>query len=255
MSESARGKGRTRPVTAGAVVDAALVVIDEDGLDALTMRRLAHDLGVEPVTIYRQLPNKEAILAGVAEKLWRELAPPDPVAAEGAGGADPPPPRPSRSARTHAADWRMQVRGMWLALDGLMQRHPNAIPIIARGGTYSPSAAGGTAEMLRLFKDAGLTPGEAAELLHILSACVVGFGFATLWGRQLAAARQATAAAKAGESGAAAQPAASENPAPGPVASDDDLAEYVVATANWDPAQFAAVVDIVLDAYGNSAPR
>ena len=78
MSErGGRGKGRTGPVTAEAVVDAALRVIDDDGLDALTMRRLAHDLGVEPVTIYRQLPNKEAILAGVAEKLWREMAPPE----------------------------------------------------------------------------------------------------------------------------------------------------------------------------------
>ena len=45
MGERTRGKGRTGPVTAEAVVDAALVVIDEDGLDALTMRRLAHDLG------------------------------------------------------------------------------------------------------------------------------------------------------------------------------------------------------------------
>jgi TetR/AcrR family tetracycline transcriptional repressor len=91
MSErGAKGRGRTGPVTAGAVIDAALVVIDEEGLDALTMRRLAHDLGVEPVTIYRQLPNKEAILAGVAEKLWLEMAPPEPGgAAGGEGGAAP----------------------------------------------------------------------------------------------------------------------------------------------------------------------
>ena len=84
---------------------------------------------------------------------------------------------------------------MWLALNDLMQRHPNAIPIIARGGAYSPSAGEGTAGMVRLFKDAGLTPDEAAELLHILSACVVGFGFATLWGRQIAAAQEAAAKA------------------------------------------------------------
>ena len=77
MAERGARRGRTGPVTAEAVIDAALVVIDEDGLDALTMRRLAHDLGVEPVTIYRQLPNKDAILAGVAEKLWREMAPPE----------------------------------------------------------------------------------------------------------------------------------------------------------------------------------
>ena len=49
--------------------------------------------------------------------------------------------------------------------------------------------------MLRVFRDAGLSPEEAAELLHILSACVVGFGFATLWGRQAGAAQEAAAAA------------------------------------------------------------
>jgi len=221
-------------VTAEAVVDAALALIDEEGLDALTMRRLAHDLGVEPVTIYRQLPNKDAILAGVAEKLWLEMAPPEGVS---------PPPAPM--------DWREQVRGMWLALNGLMQRHPNAIPIIARGGAYSPSAGEGTAGMLLIFKQAGLTPGmllifkqagltpeEAAELLHILSACVVGFGFATLWGRQAAAAQAAAVAA--GE------------PEPAP-ADDGDLADYVEAIRRWDPAQFATAVDIVLDAYGEAA--
>jgi AcrR family transcriptional regulator len=225
-----RGGGRSGPVTAEAVIAAALTVIDEDGLDALTMRRLAHDLGVEPVTIYRQVPNKEAILAGVAEKLWREMTPPEaPAGGPGAESSSPPAP----------ADWREQVRGMWLALDALMQAHPNAIPIIARGGSYSASAGEGTAGMLRVFKDAGLTPQEAAELLHILSACVVGFGFASLWGRQMAAAREAAAAA--GE------------PAPEPP-DLGDLDEYVAATARWDPTQFATAVDIVLDAYGGSAP-
>ncbi len=230
MSErGGRGKGRTGPVTAEAVIDGALAVIDEEGLDALTMRRLAHDLGVEPVTIYRQLPNKDAILAGVAEKLWREMAPPDgaPAASPEAGAASPPGP----------ADWREQVRGMWLALNSLMQRHPNAIPIIARGGSYSPSAGEGTAGMLRIFKDAGLTPEQAAELLHILSACVVGFGFANLWGRQVVAAQKAAAAA--GE-----QPVRREA---------DDLTPYVEATSRWYPAQFAAAVDIVLDAYSGDA--
>ena len=216
--------GRTGPVTPAAVIDAALVVIDEEGLDALTMRRLAHDLGVEPVTIYRQLPNKDAILAGVAEKLWREMAPP-----EGAGAASP---------ASAPGDWREQVRGAWLALNGLMQRHPNAIPIIARGGSFSATAGEGTLGMLLLFKQAGLTPEEAAELLHILSACVVGFGFATLWGRQVSAAQEAAAAA--GE------------PAP-PPPDLGDLAEYAEAIRSWDPAQFATALDIVLDAYDGRA--
>ena len=142
---------------------------------------------------------------------------------------------------------------MWLALNGLMQRHPNAIPIIARGGSYSPSAADGTAGMVRIFKDAGLSPDEAAELLHILSACVVGFGFASLWGRQIAAAQEAAAA----EGGADERPAAGGAPeaAGGEPAPADDLADYLAATAKWDPAQFAAALDIVLGAYGDGAAR
>jgi len=218
-------------VTAEVVVDAALAVIDAEGLDALTMRRLAHDLGVEPVTIYRQLPNKDAILAGVAEKLWREMAPPD------AGDQGEAPRAP---AGVDAPDWRAQVRGMWLALNELMQRHPNAIPLIARGGSYSPSAGEGTAGMLRIFKDAGLTPEEAAELLHILSACVVGFGFASLWVRQIAAAREAA-------------PASGEPEPTRPQDEAGDLADYLEATRRWDAAQFTAAVDIVLGAYGDDA--
>lgn len=224
MSErGGRDRVRTGPMTPEAVIDAALRVIDDDGLDALTMRRLAHDLGVEPVTVYRQLPSKEAILAGVAEKLWREMTPPD--------------------AAGDATGWKEQVRGMWLSLNELMQRHPNAIPIIARGGTYSSTAGAGTTEMMRVFRDAGLSPAEAAELLHILSACVVGFGFATLWGRQAA--------------GGLAH-AASERPEhmSGDAAADDaDLADYLRAMMRWDPAQFSAAVDIVLGAYGDAAER
>jgi AcrR family transcriptional regulator len=234
------GTGRTGPVTADAVVEAALRVIDDEGLDALTMRRLAHDLGVEPVTIYRQLPNKDAILAGVAEKLWREMAVPEGVPADTAASPEDAAavaaPSPALSPASAPGDWREQVRGMWLELSGLMQTHPNAIPIIARGGSYSASAGEGTAGMLRLFKDAGLSPQQAAELLHILSACVVGFGFATLWGRQMTAAQEAASAA--GE------------PVPEPP-DLGDLDDYVAAAALWHPAQFATAVDIVLDAYGD----
>lgn len=107
-----------------------------------------------------------------------------------------------------------------------------------RGGAYSHSAEDGTAGMLRVFKDAGLSPAEAAELLHILSACVVGFGFATVWGRQMAAAREAAAAAD----GAQPEPPAAD--ATTGAAPTDDLAEYLEATARWDPAQFATAVDI-----------
>jgi TetR/AcrR family transcriptional regulator, tetracycline repressor protein len=204
-------EGSEGPVTAERVVGAALRVIDEDGLDALTMRRLARDLGVEPVTVYRQLPNKEAILAAVSELLWQGVRPEVP----------------------QGADWRAQVKAMWLGLYAVMRAHPNAIPIIAKGGTYSASAAAGTAGMVALLHDAGLSPDEAGELMHILSACLVGFGFALVWGREIAAGERPE------------QPAG-EPPAPPP----EDLLPYLQRIGRWEPAEFGVALDLVLGAYG-----
>ena len=203
------------PVTAERVVEAALRAIDEDGLDALTMRRLARDLGVEPVTVYRQLPSKEAILAAVSERLWQEVRPADEDLPEGAG-------------------WQARVRAMWLALYAVMLAHPNAIPLIAKGGSgYSASATGGTVAMAAVLRDAGLTPDEAAEQLHILSACVAGFGFARLWAGELAR-------------GERPEQAAGEPAAPPP----PELRPYLERLAVWDAGQFGRAVDIVLGAYG-----
>src|SRR5512136_2481706 len=107
MRPRTRGTGEG-PVTPERVVEAALRVVDADGLEALTMRRLAGDLGVEPVTVYRQLPNKEAILAAVSERLWRDVRP-----ERGQGGTE-----------TADEDWRGQVRAMWLGLYAVMCAHP-----------------------------------------------------------------------------------------------------------------------------------
>jgi TetR/AcrR family tetracycline transcriptional repressor len=202
------------PVTAERVVEAALRVIDLEGLDAHTMRRLAHDLGVEPVTVYRQLPNKEAILASVSERLWQQVRPTEEDLPEGAG-------------------WRARIRAMWLTLYALMLAHPNAIPLIAKGGSYSASAAGGTAAMAALLSEAGLSPDDAAEQIHILSACVVGFGFARLWAGELAG------------GGRPEQPAG-EPPAPPP----PELLPYLARLARWDAGEFGRALDIVLGANG-----
>jgi AcrR family transcriptional regulator len=205
---------REGPVTSERVVEAALRLIDEHGSDAFTMRRLAHDLGVEPVTVYRQLPSKEAILAAVSERLWQEV-------------------RPAEEELPAGAGWRARIRAMWLALYAVMQAHPNAIPLLAKGGSgYSSSAAGGVAAMAAILRDAGLSPDEAAEQLHILSACVTGFGFARLWADELARGERPE---QAGE------PAVPPPP---------ELVPYLERLARWDAGEFGRAIDIVLSQYG-----
>jgi TetR/AcrR family transcriptional regulator, tetracycline repressor protein len=65
-------EGRAR-LSKRAVVDRALKLADADGLDALTIRKLAQDLGVTPMALYWHFRSKEDLLEGMAEQVWGEV--------------------------------------------------------------------------------------------------------------------------------------------------------------------------------------
>jgi TetR/AcrR family transcriptional regulator, tetracycline repressor protein len=70
------------PLTRERIVRAALALVDEAGLGALTMRRLGAELGVEAMSLYKHVAGKEAILDGIRELLIAEFAatlPPGPA--------------------------------------------------------------------------------------------------------------------------------------------------------------------------------
>jgi TetR/AcrR family tetracycline transcriptional repressor len=56
-----------------AVVERALKLADADGLDALTIRKLAQDLGVTPMALYWHFRSKDDLLEGMAEQVWSEI--------------------------------------------------------------------------------------------------------------------------------------------------------------------------------------
>ncbi|MEX1277682.1 MAG: helix-turn-helix domain-containing protein, partial [Chloroflexota bacterium] len=60
------------------VLEAALTVVDREGLEALSMRRLGSELGVDPMAIYHHVDGKERLYDGIAELLWEEVARPEP---------------------------------------------------------------------------------------------------------------------------------------------------------------------------------
>ena len=60
-------------ITREVVLAAALEIIDRDGADGLSMRRLARALGRDPMILYRHAPNKAALLDGVAETVLAQL--------------------------------------------------------------------------------------------------------------------------------------------------------------------------------------
>ena len=91
------------------VLKAALAVVDRDGLEALSMRRLGTELAVDPMAIYHYVDGKERLYDGLAEVLWEEVAMPE--------AADDPIATLRRLARS---------------LRGLFRRHPAAAPLVLR---------------------------------------------------------------------------------------------------------------------------
>jgi AcrR family transcriptional regulator len=89
------------------IARAALALVDEDGLDALTMRALAHRLECDPMTLYRHVRNREDLLALVVDTAISDIEPPDPT-----------------------LDDRAWIRASMLGFRTACLRHPNVMPLI-----------------------------------------------------------------------------------------------------------------------------
>jgi len=72
-------KKRTTPLTKDELFAAALTIADTEGLEALSMRRLAAEVGVEAASLYHHLPNKDALLDGILVRMRSEMRLPDPL--------------------------------------------------------------------------------------------------------------------------------------------------------------------------------
>ena len=132
------------------VLAKALEVVDADGLDALTMRRLGQELGRDPMSLYRYAENRAALLDGVTELVLNELTfhPQDP-------------------------DWKAQLRQIAHDLRRLALQHPNVVPLLVTRPLSSPLGLRplGTLrpleQILSLLIGAGFSPADA---LHVYRA-------------------------------------------------------------------------------------
>ena len=111
---AANGSGK---ITREVVLAAALEIIDADGAEALSMRRLARALGRDPMILYRHAPNKAALLDGVAETVLAQLT------------VDPADP-----------DWAAQLRTVARHYRRLALAHPHVVPLIVTRPLATPLA-------------------------------------------------------------------------------------------------------------------
>ncbi len=149
--------GRPRRLDRPAVLEAALALVDREGLDGLTMRRLAAEVGVEAMALYRHADNKEALLDGLVETVLGKLQ------------VDP-----------GAEDWRAQLHGLATDFRQVTLSHPNVLPLIAARPLSVPLTRGPhavlrlTESLFELFARAGLAEGPAVVCHRRVMGWLVG---------------------------------------------------------------------------------
>jgi AcrR family transcriptional regulator len=148
-----RGQGISRGLTRAAVVDAALAIVDERGLAALSMRAVAAGLGVEAMSLYHHVRNKEDLLDALIARLVavRPAAQPDPLSS------------------------RDRLREMALAFRAALHEHPEVARLFATRPTGGPAWADGVESTLQAFGQAGLDAAAAARAYRVYWAYVTGY--------------------------------------------------------------------------------
>jgi len=141
-------------ITRVLVLTTALQIIDSDGVDGLTMRRLAGALNRDPMVLYRHTPNKAAVLAGVADIVLAQLH---------VDSTDP--------------DWIGQLRTVARDYRRLTLAHPNAVPLLVTQPLATPlglrpqSTLRPLEDILALLARAGFAAPDALHVYRML------FGF------------------------------------------------------------------------------
>src|SRR2546427_12594766 len=146
---------RRKPLTTERIVEAAIELIDREGLGALSMRRLGAALGVEAMSLYRHFPSKVALLEFVVGRLLAELLLPVPG----------------------SAPWQDSFRALARDYRQLLLRHPNAIPLLATLQLSNPGALGAAGAVMALLRDAGFDARTAFHVLATAESYVIGFAY------------------------------------------------------------------------------
>lgn len=146
-----RSRGTRVGLTRDQILDAALVLVDRDGLPALTMRALGAELDVEAMTLYHHIPSKTALIDGVVERVFT-AAQPD---------------------LDEAADWREMLRQYSRSLRSGLLKHPGVLSVIVRPAA-TPATLDAFERALRVLVDGGFPLGRAIDSLNALTLFVIG---------------------------------------------------------------------------------
>jgi AcrR family transcriptional regulator len=140
------------PLSKDRVLAEAVALADENGIGALTMRRLADRLHVEPMSLYHHVANKEKILDGMVDLVFREIDLP-----------------------SIGAQWKLAIRERAASTRDALRRHPWAIGLMEPRATPGPATLQHHDAVIGCLRNAGFTIELAAHAFSVIDSYLYGF--------------------------------------------------------------------------------
>ncbi|MFE3452751.1 TetR/AcrR family transcriptional regulator [Nonomuraea sp. NPDC059194] len=142
-----------QPLSRSRVLEAAIRVADRGGVEAITMRRVAQELGVEAMSLYHHVPNKDAILDGVVDMAFAAIELPDAT----------------------LGDWRAAIRVRANSARAVLSRHSWALGLMDSRRDPGPATLRHHDAVLGVLRRAGFTLPMAAHAVSLLDSYVGGY--------------------------------------------------------------------------------
>jgi len=147
-----RSQGERAPLSRERVLRGAVAVADAGGIAALTMRSLARELGVKPMSLYHYVAGKDEILDGIVDLVFSEIDLPAP------GG-----------------DWTSQMRRWAVSARQALRRHPWAIGLMESRANPGPATLRHHDATLATLRAAGFSVAMTAHAYALLDSYIYGF--------------------------------------------------------------------------------
>ncbi len=146
------GTERRTQLTRERVMAAAIELADRDGIDSISMRKLAQELGVEAMSLYTHVRNKNDLLDGMTDAVIGQI----PISADG-------------------VDWKASLRHLVLAARSVMLRHPWAPRTVETQTAPGPAVLQYVNTVLGILREGGFSIAQTHHALHIFGSRVLGF--------------------------------------------------------------------------------
>jgi AcrR family transcriptional regulator len=143
------------PLSRDRILQAALELADEGGIEALTMRRLGQALGFEAMSLYNHVANKDDVLDGILDLVLGESDPPSP-----------------------AGDWDAAIRTSAISVHEALRRHPWSCTLLMAPERVRPARLRYMDRLLGRLREAGFSAETTYHAYHVLDGHIFGF---SLW--------------------------------------------------------------------------